>query len=348
MKDLAPIDSIGSIYLSRPMNVSVILCTYNRADRLGAALQSVLASVSLSEDDWELIVVDNNSSDHTCEVIREFHLRHPGRIRHVFEERQGLSNARNTGIREARGEILAFVDDDVEVEPDWLQNLTARLYDGQWAGAGGRILPPKGFSPPAWLALQGPWSQGGALCAQFDFGDIPRELKEKGPYGTNMAFRKEMFEKHGGFRVDLGRCRDSLIGNEDTEFGKRLMAAGERLRYEPSAIVYHSIAEERLNKRYFWVWWFAFGRAQMREKGSRPKLWGIPRYCFSLPNLALRSLLPQVVRSLLARDPGERFSRQCNVCSIAGTMAEIWTMALKGEYTVRPQRNHADENGALS
>jgi len=330
------------------MTTSVILCTYNRAHSLGAALESVLASALPSGIDWELLVVDNNSKDRTREVINEFCLRYPGQVRYIFAAQQGLSNARNAGIREARGGILAFVDDDVTVAPNWLHNLTAGLLDGQWAGAGGRILPPKDFSPPPWLALQGLWSQGGALCAHFDFGDIPGELKEKGPYGTNMAFRKEMFEKYGGFRADLGRCRDSLIGNEDIEFGRRLMVAGERLRYEPSAIVYHSIVEERLNKKYFRSWWFAFGRAQMREKGPRPKVFGIPRYYFSLPNIALRSFLPQVVRSLLARDPQERFSRQCNAYWIAGNMAEIWNMARNGRYTARPQQTHARENGAFT
>jgi glycosyltransferase involved in cell wall biosynthesis len=312
------------------MIVTVILCTYNRADSLGTALESVLASALPSCIDWELLVVDNNSRDRTREVINEFCRRHPGRVRYIFEAQQGLSKARNAAIRQARGEILAFVDDDVTVEPAWLENLTAGLRDGQWAGSGGRILPQQGFSPPTWLALQGPWGQGGVLCAQFDMGDTTRQITEEPPYGTNMAFRKEMFEKYGGFRTDLGRCGESLIGNEDTEFGRRLMEAGERLRYEPLAVVYHSIPAERLNKRYFRAWWFAFGRAQMREKGPRTKVWGIPRFYFSLPNIALRLFLPQVARSLLARDPRERFRRQCFACCMAGNMAEIWNLALKG------------------
>jgi glycosyltransferase involved in cell wall biosynthesis len=308
------------------MIVTVILCTYNRASSLATALESVLASALLSHVDWELLVVDNNSRDRSAEVINDFCLRQPGRVRYIFEAQQGLSNARNAGIREARGQILAFVDDDVTVEPTWLDNLTAGLRDGDWAGAGGRILPPKGFTPPSWLALQGPWGQGGVLCALFDMGDTAEQLREEPPYGANMAFRKEMFEKYGVFRTDLGKCGDGLIGNEDTEFGRRLMAGGERLRYEHSAIVYHSIPAERLNKKYFRAWWFAFGRAQMRERGPRTRVWGIPRFYFSLPNIALRLLLPQVVRSLLARDPHERFRRQCFACSMAGNMAEIWNL----------------------
>lgn len=308
------------------MMVTVILCTYNRAGSLGTALESVVASALLSSMDWELLVVDNNSRDRTREVINDFCLRYPERVRYVFEAQQGLSNARNAAIRQARGEILAFVDDDVTVEPKWLDNLTAALRDGPWAGSGGRILPPKGFAPPPWLALRGPWGQGGVLCALFDMGDSAEQLQKEPPYGTNMAFRKEMFEKYGGFRTDLGRCGTGLIGNEDTEFGRRLMAGGERLRYVPSAVVYHSVPAERLNKRYFRAWWFAFGRAQMREEGPRTKVWGIPRFYFSLPNIALRFLLPEVVRSLLARNPHERFRRQCFACRMAGNMAEIWNL----------------------
>jgi glycosyltransferase involved in cell wall biosynthesis len=311
------------------MIVTVILCTYNRAHSLHTALESVIASALASHVDWELLVVDNNSRDRTREVINEFCLRHPGRVRYIFEAQQGHTRARNTGIRESRGEILVFVDDDVTVEPTWLDNLAGGLRDGQWSGSGGRILPPQGFSPPPWLALRGPWGQGGVLCAQFDMGDTAVELKDEPPYGANMAFRKEMFEKYGVFRTDLGHCGDGLIGNDDTEFGRRLMAGGERLRYEPFAVVYHSVPAERLNKRHFRAWWFAFGRAQMREKGPRTSVWGIPRFYFSLPNIALRLFLPQVVRSLLARDPHERFCRQCFACRTAGNMAEIWNLALK-------------------
>jgi glycosyltransferase involved in cell wall biosynthesis len=330
------------------MKISVILCTYNRARSLGTALASVVSSAFASGADWEILVVDNNSKDHTRDVIAGFCQRFPERVRYIFGAEQGLSNSRNVGIREARGEILAFVDDDVVVEENWLHNLTACFGDGHWAGAGGRILPPADFLPPRWLALQGPWGQGGALCAQFDFGDDPFELKEKGPYGTNMAFRKEMFEKYGNFRADLGRISDSLISNEDTEFGARLMAGGEHLRYEPAAIVYHSIAEQRLNKKYFWRWWFAFGRAQMREKGPRTKVLGIPRYYFSLPNIVLRCLLPQLVRALLALDPQERFGRQCKVSCVAGNFAEVWSRAVKGEYTSRPHKPQPSESQALS
>ena len=315
----------------RIMRITVILCTYNRCELLKEALGSLVASVLPESVEWEILVVDNNSKDRTREVTNEFCLRHPGRVRYILESQQGLSHARNAGVRKARGEILAFVDDDVTVEQNWLNNLTANLFSGEWAGAGGRTLPPAGFSPPPWLELRGPWGQGGALCALFDLGDTPGELKES-PYGANMAFRREMFERYGGFRSDLGRCGENLASGEDIEFGKRLLAAEERLRYEPSAIVFHSIAEMRLNKKYYWVYWFAFGRSEIRERGRRTRVWGIPRYYFSLPNIALRILLPEVVKCPFARDPRERFARQCHAWRTAGTLAEVWNQVRRGYF----------------
>jgi len=95
--------------------------------------------------------VDNNSTDQTREVVEGFQRRHPNRFRYVFEPRQGLSQARNAGIREARGDVLAFMDDDVAVDATWLQSLTACLHDGTRAGVGGRILPEQTFRRrPGW------------------------------------------------------------------------------------------------------------------------------------------------------------------------------------------------------
>src|SRR5208283_4457645 len=107
------------------MRISVILCTYNRASILISALESIVAQTLPESVEWEVLVVDNNSCDQTREVVEDFCRRYPRRFRYVFEPNQGLSHARNSGIREALGEVLAFMDDDVTVEPGWLDNLTA-------------------------------------------------------------------------------------------------------------------------------------------------------------------------------------------------------------------------------
>ena len=148
--------------------------------------------------------------------------------------------------------ILAFMDDDVTVEATWLENLTAPLRNGEWAGSGGRILPEQTFVPPPWLSLEGRYAL--APLAIFDCGPDPSDSPSPRSVPT-WLFSGRMFEKYGGFRTDLGRCGSNMMSNEDTEFGNRLLVAGERLHYEPSAVVFHSIPQIRVRKEYFLGWW---------------------------------------------------------------------------------------------
>lgn len=309
------------------VKIVVILCTYNRSESLKKALDSLAASVVPETVQWEVLVVDNNSSDRTNEVVEGFCHQYPHRFRYYFEPQQGKSYALNAGIREARGDIIAFVDDDVTVEPMWLHNLTSTLHDGEWAGSGGRILPPSGFSPPRWLALDGPRNLGMVLCAQFDLGNMPAELKDA-PYGTNMAFRREMFDKYGVFRIDLGPRPDSEIRNEDTEFGRRVMAGGERLRYVPSAVVYHEVHESRVRKQFFLDWWFNRGRGAIREMGRAPSAGEI----LKLFGRSLRTALGWVI----SPDPERRFYRKCMVWHAAGKFVEA---RLQSRHTGVPRKS---------
>ena len=326
------------------MKITVILCTYNRCRSLAKALESVAASQVPASVDWEVLVVDNNSGDQTRQVVENFSTRSPDRFRYLFEPKPGKSHALNSGIRESSGENLVFMDDDVTVEPTWLQNLTASLHDGEWAGAGGRIRPEQSFSAPRWLALQDPYSMGGVL-ALFDRGDKPGEM-DRAPYGTNMAFRRAMFEKYGGFRTDLGPIPDSEVRREDTEFGERLMTAGERLRWEPSAIVYHEIAQYRLDKKYFLRWWFDYGRAEIRVKVKKPDVWGIPRHYISLLN-RLFSILPwRLMRWLLVFDSQERFFNKCRVFWTIGEIVEIYTRVYGPRKKADSFHKQREKNGA--
>jgi GT2 family glycosyltransferase len=299
-------------------NITVILCTYNRYQSLAKALESVAASVLPDSIDWEVLVVDNNSRDLTHDVVEEFRRQYPGRFRYLFEGQQGKSYALNSGIREARGEVLAFMDDDVTVEPAWLENLTSVLHDGKYAGSAGRILPMRGFVPPRWLALDGPLNLAGALCAYCNPGDVPGELKTP-PYGANMAFRSEMFEKYGFFRTDLGPRPNSEMRFEDTEFGRRLMLGGERLRYVPSAIVYHEVHESRVRKEFFLAWWFDFGRGSVREdEGQMSTLEGLK---------ILARIVLTTPRWLLGLDPQRRFYSKCRIWYEAGKIVEFFRLS---------------------
>jgi glucosyl-dolichyl phosphate glucuronosyltransferase len=311
------------------MRVTVILCTYNRCQRLSKALASVAASVMPASVAWEVLVVDNNSKDQTREVIEDFCRRYPGRFRYLLETKQGKSFALNTAIKNAPGDILAFMDDDVTVEPAWLQSLVAPLNDEQWVGTGGRIRPDWSAQPPDWLPLDGPYNLGGML-ALFDQGDSAGDL-EQPPFGTNMAFRKSVFEKYGEFRTDFGPCPGSEIRNEDTEFGRRVMAAGERLRYEPSAIVYHLVPETRLKKGYFLAFWFDHGRASVREDvGRKPDIFGIRRCYFSVVRTGLL-LATRTLQWTLTWNSQLRFYRKGWVWMTAGEFLEYWRQSVSAK-----------------
>jgi glycosyltransferase involved in cell wall biosynthesis len=305
------------------MKITVILCTYNRSQSLARTLESLAASTFLDAVEWEVLVVDNNSNDQTRDVVEDFCRRYPGRFRYFFEPRQGKSYALNAGVREARGDVLAFTDDDVTFEPTWLENLAVPFGTGEWAGVGGRTLLAQAFSPPRWLV---PSDSLGVLAAFFDLGTEPCELRQP-PFGANMAFRREMFNKYGLFRTELGPRPGSQIRNEDTEFGRRLMAAGERLRYEPSAVVYHPLPQERVNKKYLLAWWFDYGRATVHEWRRGPDVWGIPRHYLSILNMTGICLPQWIFRWMRSLNPRQRFQYKCWAWVMAGQIVETYRLA---------------------
>lgn len=299
------------------MDLTVLLCTYNRSALLERSLASVLVCQVPAGVRWEVLVVDNNSKDQTRDVVTGLIRQHPDRLRYLFEGQQGKSFALNSGIQDARGRIIAFVDDDVTVDSLWLWALTKELLADSCAGAGGKVVPMWTSEPPSWLPLTEP--HGLAPLAAFDLGNAPGRLKEP-PFGTNMAFQKQVFAKHGTFRTDLGPRPGSEIRSEDTEFGQRLIDSGERLHYAADAIVYHPVPDERLTKQYFLRWWFDKGRADVREEAVPVrdgfKVAGVPLALF-------RHGLGSFAHWTLARDPRLRFAYRTHVWTLAGQIAEF-------------------------
>lgn len=297
-----------------PLNTTVILCTYNRYQSLARALESLARSVMPSSVQWEVLVIDNNSKDQTREVIEGYCQRFPHIFRYVFEAKQGKSYALNTGIRLAGGDVLAFTDDDLAVDSLWLENLTAPLRSAGWAGAGGRVLPEHGFQPQRWMDTSGRY--GLAPLAMFE-PSIPAGKIDEPPFGANMAYRKEMFSKHGGFRLDLGPEAGGEIKNEDVEFGARILAAGEQIWYEPSAVVYHEVPRHRARKSYFLTWWYGKGRSDKRLDDSVDRL-----SIFGVPLFLLRRLAVWTLRWVFSFYPAQRFRCKAKVWYIAGQLKE--------------------------
>lgn len=313
------------------MNITVILCTYNRSETLRQSLASAASLILPESVEWEVLVVDNNSVDQTRSVVEEFCKQYPGRFRYLFEAKAGKSNALNTGVREARGDILAFMDDDVTLDPMWLQHLTAALRNRKWVGVGGRILQRWTCSRPNWLRIDGPYRRMGWPLTSFDLGDKAFEPIAN-INGTNMAFNKGVFAKYGGFRTDLGPQPGNEIRWEDTEFGLRLSAAGAQVGYEPSAVVYHPVPEKRLTKVYFLTWWFDFGSATVRAVSARYSIWGLGPY-LRVAKLASR-LTGRTLQWVLALGPGRRFYYKVRAWETAGALVESYRQL----FGANPQR----------
>lgn len=314
------------------MDLSVVICTFNRAERLRTALAS-LRSVHVPRGlRWEVIVVDNASGDETAEVVRAAASGAPP-VRYVHELRRGKSYALNTGIHTAQGTIIAFADDDVIFDRAWLIGILEPFAQPGCAGAGGRIAPLWMCPPPSWLVRseRPPWihldgaSRFPAMLTVFDHGDEVRVLPYASPpWGANMAFRREMFVRYGSFRTDLGPpIADGILPGEDTEFGQRLMRAGETILYAAHAVVYHPVDSARLSKKAFRQWYYRLGRSSVRIGGvptEAVRYLGVPRYL-------LRELGEALLRWLLHPQPRWSFYQELNVCWLAGQIAESYGSA---------------------
>ena len=298
--------------------ISVIVCTYNRASSLRKTLESLGQMLVPPDLTWELIVVDNNSTDSTREAVREFTRTSGLNVRYLFEPKQGLSHARNAGVANSTGEIVAFIDDDVLILQQWLRELARTFAQFDCIGVAGKIIPVwDGVMKPDWLATAGPYFLHGPI-PDFDYGDEAKEIRSL-PVGANMAFRKSAFEKYGLFRPEMGPggSMGTLVG-DDFEFGQRLLRARERLVYSPQAVVFHPAVEKRITKGYFLHFYYDLGRMDIRLEGwpSEAVLYfGIPRYMFRL--------LAEKSRTWLFTFGGrKRFYFKAQVYRLIGQMTE--------------------------
>jgi glycosyltransferase involved in cell wall biosynthesis len=303
------------------MDISIIICTFNRSQMLAKVLEDLDKQVVPRGVTWEALVVDNNSTDKTRAVVENFEKEGMAVFRYVFENRQGKSYALNSGIRAARGEIVAFTDDDVQIDPHWLWNLKKVFDEYDCGGVGGRIVPQWTCEKPKWLQADGPNQLMDAII-QFDRGDMCCELKAM-PFGANMAFKKSMFQKYGLFRLDLGPRPGCKIYYEDTEFGLRVKSGGEKLMYAPDAIVYHPVEKERVEKGYYQSWYFGFGGAMVRTHRfpqSTVFYCGVPRYFF-------KQFAKTMMRWVFTFESQKRFFYKLNTYLEAGKIAEAYNIS---------------------
>lgn len=237
--------------MTNALRASIIIPTHNRASVLPLCLEAV-AALETDPANFEIIIVDNNSTDHTRDVCLAFAAAHPTLgVRYVFEPTQGASHARNRGIVEACGEILCFLDDDSPPDSNWFENILSPFNDPEVGCTGGPVaLDLQGYSMPAWLQgdLQGLLSGYGLPYTQ------PTRVSkwEQYPLSTNMAIRKQVLVNLNWFRTDLGRSGRGSLAGEETELIHRINKSGWKVIYVPNARVRHLIPPERLNKAYIY------------------------------------------------------------------------------------------------
>ncbi len=270
-------------YFYSVKRISIVIATYNRAESLLVTLRSVAAQ-KLDPTLWECVVVDNNSCDHTQVSAREFIDSHTHLdIRLCFEQRQGLSWARNCGIEHSQGEIVAVIDDD-EIINEGFAEAYLTLFDTHpsAASAGGKIIPKYTSGRPRWMShytelpIANPLDLGEAE-RQFPIGRIPG--------GGNMAIRRTALERFGAFDVELGRTGQKLIGGEESDLFERLAIQGQECWYCPQAVMWHIIPPEKLTLDYFDRLTYNIGVSQrLRAKIMKrnPLLPEVAKWCASL------------------------------------------------------------------
>jgi glycosyltransferase involved in cell wall biosynthesis len=299
------------------MDISVVICTRNRCASLKKALSSLADQSFPSGLSWEIVVVDNDSADQTRAVLEEFmgNFRLPTRC--VLEKEAGVSNARNRGIRESKGNIIAFIDDDVIAAPDWLASVKAAFDNYDCACVGGKILLHATVKLPSWWdeRCKGPLSL-------FDVGDsvIVSDVNSWAEigWGANLSFRRWAFESHGLFRTDLGKIANTPRLGEETEFIDRLRRNGETLVHYPRAVVYHAPNLDRLSRQYLRRWYYRVGETdfvrQPSISGDVIRVFRVPRWKY---RVALGNLW-QALYSALAGNRKRAFWEQLQLIRFSG------------------------------
>ena len=290
-------------------DVSVVLSTYNRGALLRDAIDGVLDQRAAGTPPFELLVVDNNSTDETKAIV-EAAVRHDARVRYVLALAQGLSHARNAGIAASSAPIVTFTDDDVRVPPDWLAGIVRAFREFPDADfVGGPVLPDWPSPPPAWLTREH-W----APLALVDYADHPVRVSAEQPLcliGANFSFRREVFDRVGLFGTDFQRVKDGIGSLEDHEFLLRLFRVGRHGVYDPRLRIHAEVQPGRLERAYHRRWHTGHGhfhallKSEEMERSAGTVL-GVPVHLYRQAGNAAMGWLGAAV----ARREPERFRHE--------------------------------------
>ncbi|MGO4542041.1 glycosyltransferase [Paenibacillus sp. 2TAB19] len=244
------------------MKATIAICTHNRAEDVREALLSLLRQNFT--DAFEVIVVDNRSTDNTKQVVQEINQMTNIPIIYVYEERLGLSVARNRAIRESKGEYVLFLDDDAVASKEWISGIVSLFETDPRIGCvGGRIEPAWEVAEPTWLL-----PENRTLYTILDYSQEIVEMQKPAiPFGANVAFRKSVFHSLKPFREDLGRVGSNLLSSEEAELIDRIRSK-YTVYYTPHAWVRHKIPRSRVSRKWLLrrIYWQGVSRAVSSER----------------------------------------------------------------------------------
>ncbi len=294
-------------------NISVVICAYadERWDCLLKAIDSIRHQTVTPH---EMIVV----IDHNPHLLNRLQLEVKDVIAVENQQIRGLSGGRNTGIALAQGDVIAFLDDDAEAAPDWLEQLTQWFQSDKVVGVGGTVEPSWEGETPAWFPKEFRWVVG---CSYRGLPESSAQVRNL--FGGCMCVRREVFTQVGGFRTDIGRSNGRPMGCEETEFCIRVQQQhpGLRFIYEPRAWAFHRVPAARTTWSYFKSRCYAEGlsKAQVSQLvGAEDGLASERSYTFqTLP----RSVLKGVSDALWHRDGSGLLRSAAIVAGLAYTVA---------------------------
>jgi GT2 family glycosyltransferase len=317
----------------RPARVTVIIATYNRAALLDECLDHLCWQRFLPGD--EVIVVDNGSTDGTAAVVTRQQRRYGVPLRLVHESTPGKSRAIARALAVATGEVLAFTDDDVNVDSGWLDAVRGAMADAAVALVGGPVRPRWQSTVPGWIRRgRDEHPRLGAPIALLDYGERIVELGSRTLLGANLAVRRDVFIKVGGFPATLGKLRGTLLSGEDHELCRRVQDAGFRALYVPQIAVEHWVPADRARVSYFlrWFYWSGITHARLdgRLSPASQGLRSTGRTFAGLPLYLVARAAGASTRALGALAVGNRtaaLNRGIDVAFTLGYAAERWGVA---------------------
>ncbi len=266
------------------MDFSIIIATRNRSRQLKACLESLWAQNTTGKFSWEILVVDNHSTDDTKDMIKSLASQTPVPLRYGFEPDPGKCKALNLGIEQAVGRHLIFTDDDIIADKFWLQNIADCFTRFACDGVGGRVLPQYPEETPSWVKANADILSGPIVMYDYGQDHKPYEKPMFEFLGSNFAFKKELFKEYGLFSETIGPGTGSF--GDDTEIVNRFFKAGKKLYYCGRAVVWHPVEKNRMSLSYIGAWNSGLGkyRFMVDEHNHANPAWvywlGVPRYMF--------------------------------------------------------------------